>query len=324
LTLPRAQNRKADIRQVDVFCSNQFQGNPLFVVLYGDNLTPEDKNSISKEFGTKNTAIIVEANDGKAAYGVQVYDKTGETSCDYHCLIGTAYLMMKEKKPRIPTDNKPVVITVETKDGIIPLLINTSVRGDLEEILVMKSRSDEIALRRVEQDTEQVAKALNIKSEAIRSNILMQVVKMDHWSMIIPIKDNKAIQKFTLEESNVLELAKQNQAEYVCLIHLNDDEKKEVIKTRVFRLINENGKEKMIEDPITGRCCGSIIGYLFEHNLLKGMSSKVKITLQQGKEDKRVGFVIVEMDIVNNQIKETRIGGKATEVLKGKLSLTPY
>lgn len=77
---------------VDVFTAAAFAGNPLAVVLDGDDLTTAQMQAIAREFNLSETAFPVAPPEG-ATYGLRIFTPTTELPFAGHPSVGAAWLL---------------------------------------------------------------------------------------------------------------------------------------------------------------------------------------------------------------------------------------
>lgn len=77
---------------VDVFTSQAFAGNPLAVVLDGDDLTAEQMQAIAREFNLSETAFPMAPPPG-ASYGLRIFTPATELPFAGHPSVGSAWVL---------------------------------------------------------------------------------------------------------------------------------------------------------------------------------------------------------------------------------------
>jgi trans-2,3-dihydro-3-hydroxyanthranilate isomerase len=77
---------------VDVFTTTAFAGNPLAVVLDGDELSTAQMQAIASEFNLSETAFPVAAPDG-ATYGLRIFTPATELPFAGHPSVGAAWVL---------------------------------------------------------------------------------------------------------------------------------------------------------------------------------------------------------------------------------------
>jgi len=77
---------------VDVFTDTAFSGNPLAVVLDGDDLSDAQMQRLAREFNLSETAFPLRAPDG-ASYGLRIFTPAKELPFAGHPSVGAAWLL---------------------------------------------------------------------------------------------------------------------------------------------------------------------------------------------------------------------------------------
>ncbi|NHJ47384.1 MAG: PhzF family phenazine biosynthesis protein [Asgard group archaeon] len=315
--------KQVETKIVDVFTSEPFQGNPIVVVPYGDSLTDKDKISIIREMNSNKGVFIGDSSDGKSDFRISVFTQDAEIDASYQGLIAAAFVMISDKNVNLK-DGVTNILTEETKDGVYPLIVSSEGK-DLKRLMVMLSWDEKPEFRRVEYDIAKTAEALGIESEDIRTDVMIQAVKMKYWSMVILVKDESIFDRVVFNRSRIINMATENEVDFICLVHYDPTKAEDKVFTRIFSFnLNGDSLFRQLEDTITGESNAAIAAYLFEHKLMATKGSKLITSFIQKSKVGRKGEIFVEIDIVNEVIKEICIGGEANIVLDGKMKLTPY
>ncbi|MHA1212457.1 MAG: PhzF family phenazine biosynthesis isomerase [Candidatus Heimdallarchaeota archaeon] len=315
--------KQIEIKLVDVFTTEPFQGNPIIVIPLGDDLADKEKTTIIRELNTEKGVFIGDSTDGKSDFKISVFNHEEEINPDYQSLIAAAYVMISDKNV-ILKDSSTNIITEQTRDGVFPLVIISKGR-ELQRLMVMINWEEKPEFRRVDYDTTMTTDALGLDSEDIRTDVMIQAVKMKHWSMIVPVKSKESFDRVVFNRSKLLNMAAENNVEYICLYYFDETQPESKIYTRIMHpKIEGNITNNYLEDTITGESNCSLAAFLFEHKLLPTQGSKLITNFTQKSRAGRSGEIFVEMDIVDDFIKEICIGGVACIVLDGKMKLTQY
>jgi trans-2,3-dihydro-3-hydroxyanthranilate isomerase len=80
-------------RVVDVFTDCAYAGNPLAVVLDGDDLTTEQMQSIAREFNLSETTFPLSRTADEASYRLRIFTPSTELPFAGHPSIGSAWVM---------------------------------------------------------------------------------------------------------------------------------------------------------------------------------------------------------------------------------------
>ncbi len=106
-----------EFREVDVFCTNGLDGNPLAVIHGADELTTEQMQSVANWTNFSETTFLLEATDPTADYRVRIFTPTEELPFAGHPTIGSAHAFLEAGG--IPKDNDRVI--QECSIGLVPL-----------------------------------------------------------------------------------------------------------------------------------------------------------------------------------------------------------
>ncbi len=90
-------------RQVDVFTSTPYLGNPLAVVLGADGITSEQMQQFAHWTNLSETTFVLQPADDRADYRVRIFMPTGELPFAGHPTLGTCHAWLEAGgKPREP------------------------------------------------------------------------------------------------------------------------------------------------------------------------------------------------------------------------------
>ncbi|MFC7514555.1 PhzF family phenazine biosynthesis protein [Herbaspirillum sp. GCM10030257] len=81
-------------RQVDVFTTLPYQGNPVAVILDGDGLTTEQMQAISRWTNLSETTFVCTAADPSADYRLRIFCPASEMRFAGHPTIGSAHALL--------------------------------------------------------------------------------------------------------------------------------------------------------------------------------------------------------------------------------------
>ena len=82
-------------KQVDVFTSIRFKGNPVAVVLRADGLTTEQMQQIANWTNLSETTFVIPAVNPRADYRVRIFTPGAELPFAGHPTIGTAHALLE-------------------------------------------------------------------------------------------------------------------------------------------------------------------------------------------------------------------------------------
>ncbi|HDR9056527.1 TPA: PhzF family phenazine biosynthesis protein [Burkholderia vietnamiensis] len=95
--------RRVRFKQVDVFTSVPFKGNPLAVVFDADSLGDDDMLTIARWTNLSETTFVCTPSDPQADYRVRIFTPGGELPFAGHPTLGTAHAFLESgAQPRTP------------------------------------------------------------------------------------------------------------------------------------------------------------------------------------------------------------------------------
>ncbi|GBH26063.1 PhzF family phenazine biosynthesis protein [Burkholderia vietnamiensis] len=95
--------RRVRFKQVDVFTSVPFKGNPLAVVFDADSLGDADMLTIARWTNLSETTFVCTPSDPQADYRVRIFTPGGELPFAGHPTLGTAHAFLESgARPRTP------------------------------------------------------------------------------------------------------------------------------------------------------------------------------------------------------------------------------
>jgi PhzF family phenazine biosynthesis protein len=104
-------------RQVDVFTSTPYLGNPLAVVLGADGITSDQMQQFAHWTNLSETTFVLQPEDDQADYRVRIFMPTGELPFAGHPTLGTCHAWLEAGgKPR-----QPGLVVQECGAGLVPI-----------------------------------------------------------------------------------------------------------------------------------------------------------------------------------------------------------
>lgn len=104
-------------RQVDVFTSVPFRGNPVAVVFEADDLTPEQMQSIANWTNLSETTFVCAPERHDADYRLRIFSPRSELPFAGHPTLGSAWAVLERGlKPK-----RSDVLVQECAKGLVPL-----------------------------------------------------------------------------------------------------------------------------------------------------------------------------------------------------------
>lgn len=108
-----------DFKQVDVFSTIPFQGNPLAVILDAEGLSGDQMQAIARWTNLPETTFVLPPTDPAADYRVRIFSTQDEFPFAGHPTLGTAYALLQAGwQPK-----NPGVLVQECGVGLVPVRI---------------------------------------------------------------------------------------------------------------------------------------------------------------------------------------------------------
>lgn len=86
---------KVAFKQVDVFTSSAFNGNPLAVIMDAQGLSDEQLAAIARWTNLSETTFVLPPQHAQADYRVRIFTVEGELPFASHPTLGTAHALLE-------------------------------------------------------------------------------------------------------------------------------------------------------------------------------------------------------------------------------------
>ncbi len=277
-------------KQVDVFTSSAFNGNPLAVIMDAQGLSDSQLAAIARWTNLSETTFVLPPEHAEADYRVRIFTVEGELPFAGHPTLGTAHALLEAGWPT----RTPGEIVQECGVGNVTVKINET--GEL-------AFAAPAATLTPWQDTL-MAKALN--SEAFDLTQSPTVVDMGIRWLLVPMTSADAV--LALQPS-VIELDRLlKQADVSGIMVFGRLPQREEEQYEVRALLVENGS--LTEDPVTGSANACLARYF----AMAGQTTGYRV--RQGTALQRAGRVNVTFDSGT-----IWIGGHTVTVIDGTIAL---
>lgn len=285
---------------VDVFAENKYEGNQLAVFLQAECLSSEEMLSIAKEVNYAEVSFIETPSEEDEGYKVRIFTPVEEVPFAGHPSLGTAYIIKHELlKQNVST------IQLHVKAGTIPIKMEE--QEDQTSMLWMKQLEPSF-LRTLAPD--QILDVLNIAVEDLDHRFPIQEVSTGLPTLIVPLKNLKALEKCSVNREKYFELVNRIDAKLIHAFCPETYHPKNQINVRNF-----GDYYGVSEEPATGSANGCLAGYLIKHRFFG--KEEIDIRVEQGREIGRLGHLYLRAKQQGDAI-EIRVGGKVVSIAKGE------
>lgn len=279
---------KVAFKQVDVFTSTAFNGNPLAVIMDAQGLDDSQMADIARWTNLSETTFVLPPEDSQADYRVRIFTVEGELPFAGHPTLGTAHALL-ESGWKTKTPGKIVqqcgvgnVVVKIAPDGALAFAAPSATLTPYNDALI--------------------GTALN--SDARDNPHSATVADMGIRWLLIPMTNADAVLAVTPDVNDLERLIKHANVDGV--MPFGPLPSGEAEQYEVRGLLVERGS--LTEDPITGSANACLARYFAAQG--KTQSYRVR----QGTQVKRQGRVSVDYE------GETIwIGGKTVTVIEGTI-----
>lgn len=285
-------------KQVDVFTTEPFKGNPVAVVMDASNLTTEQMQSIAKWTNLSETTFVLPARHPQADYFVRIFTPNGELPFAGHPTIGTAYALL-EAGIIAARDGK---VIQECGAG----LINLAVKKDKNEKYSISFELPKPVITLL--NVAQVDRLEEILGCPIDRNLTPALVDVGARWIVAQISN---VESVLSTKPNFTDLALHDtemKITGICIYSFKSEAFNTHIEVRSFA-----PSCGVNEDPVCGSGNGSVAAFLEYHRV--NLPPHGNISSSQGQILKRDGKI--QLTINNGKIF---VGGNAVTCIQGRLN----
>ncbi|MGK3112434.1 PhzF family phenazine biosynthesis protein [Candidatus Pantoea formicae] len=281
---------KVAFKQVDVFTSSAFKGNPLAVIMEAQGLSDAQLAAIARWTNLSETTFVLPPQDAAADYRVRIFTTEGELPFAGHPTLGTAHALLEAGWP-IKTPGK---IVQECGVGLVDVRIS--------EDGALAFAAPEVTLTPFEDAL--MSSALN--SDAFDARQMPTIVDMGIRWLLIPMRSAQAVLEVKANAADLLRLQKHADVNGTAIFGPLPDDCAEQYEVRA--LLVENGS--LTEDPVTGSANACLARYFAAQGKTQDYRAR------QGSAIQREGRI--EVSFRDDTIW---IGGQTVTVIDGTIDL---
>lgn len=227
-------------KQVDVFTSSPFNGNPLAVIMQADGLSDEQMAAIARWTNLSETTFVLPATDADADYRVRIFTPDTELPFAGHPTLGTAHALL-EANIALKTPGK---IVQQCGVGLVEIAIDATGALAFAAPPVTQTPFSHALIGRA------------LSSDALASATAMVVDMGIRW-LLVPMQSAEAVLAIKADVAAFAELQQLAQVNGLMPFGpLTDAEE----KYEVRGLLVEKGT--LVEDPVTGSANACLARYL--------------------------------------------------------------
>ncbi|MDN4494376.1 PhzF family phenazine biosynthesis isomerase [Ureibacillus aquaedulcis] len=263
----------------DAFSGEPNKGNPAGVVLPGEELTDVEMQEIAFKVGFNETAFAI--NSDVADIRIRYFTPGHEMNLCGHGTMATIYALKSKGLLGNKTD-----ITIETKAGILPVKINTSV--DDKILITMKQASPEF--KEFTGSREALANSIGLKESDLHAHYPILYGSTGTWTLLVPIKQLDSFEKMKPNNKMFPEILKEMPKASVHPFCMETYDPNADMHARHF----SSPYSGTIEDAVTGTASG-VMGAFYAKYIKKNLMEPLDLIVEQGHEIKKDGRVVVHV-----------------------------
>ncbi len=286
---------------LDVFTDRRFGGNPLAVVLDGDELDGVMMQTIAREFNLSETVFVLKPDNNAHTAKLRIFTPVRELPFAGHPTVGTAILLAQLRG---------IDGTFVLEEGVGPVSVNVS---DLSLPAPFAELSG--AVMPFEEhpvpETKHVAEALGLLPADIGfDNHRPALFNAGNRFFCVPVGSRQLLSQAQAKTGSwdLLE----GQEGVGVFVYCKGDEVD--FHARMFA-----PRSGIIEDPATGSAAANFPGAIHKAQKLSDGTHSWQVA--QGEDMGRPSLISVGADIVESKITAVRVGGRAVGVSQGQLEI---
>ncbi|MBN3757815.1 PhzF family phenazine biosynthesis protein [Paraburkholderia sp. Tr-20389] len=294
------QQKTVRFKQVDVFTSVPFKGNPLAVIFDADGLDTEKMQAIAHWTNLSETTFLLKPTDPSADYRIRIFTTHGELPFAGHPTLGTAHAWREAgNQPK-----QPGRLVQQCAVGLIELTQEDG-RDGVWSFAAPPARVTPLA------DSEYAALAEALRSDAI--DYTARPCGVDNGPQWLVVRMNSAAACLALDP-DATALARVAQTVGARGLAAYGPHEANGPANYELRCLMLGGGLGVGEDPVTGSANAALAGLLTTQNARPGM----QYTVRQGTALGRAGDVYVRYD---DTVGKTWIGGASVTIVDGTFRL---
>lgn len=281
----------------DAFSKEPNKGNPAGVVVNSEELSDAQMQEIAFKVGFNETAFLVPSE--AADLRIRFFTPGHEMNLCGHATVATMYALHTQGVLEDKTE-----FTVETKAGILPITIQSTVSGDVS--ITMKQAPPLFEV--FEGSREDLAYSIGIDATDIHDTFPILYGSTGTWTLLLPVKNIEAFQRMKPNNKAFPAILKERPASSVHPFCTETYDPKADMHARHF----SSPFSGTFEDPVTGTASG-VLGAYFSTYIQTHIAAPLHLVVEQGQEigkDGRVGIKVSK----NQDSQEVEMTGHAVFV----------
>ncbi len=283
-------------KQVDVFTSVPFRGNPVAVVLEAEGITPGQMQQMATWTNLSETTFLLPPTTPEADYRLRIFTPGGEVPFAGHPTLGSAHAILEAGL----VQPKAGCMVQECGSGLLPLRVEE--KDGKRRIYV---RAPQAKITPLPQPyLERVRATLGA---GLTEGVTPLIVDVGPVWLVVQLADPQAIHTLKPDLAGIAEVSRELKMDGYGAFVLTGDKAAPVYLRSFAPAVG------VPEDPVCGSGNASVAAYLDHYGLLKATGRSY--TANQGHEIGRKGVISVQVSPEG----AIEIGGSCVTVIDGVL-----
>lgn len=310
-------NMELDFRTLDVFTEETFGGNPLGVFPDAAHLPAELMQKIAREMNLAETAFLGPPETREGTARVRIFTPEVEVPFAGHPTVGAAIYLASTRPVRRGAGVRRAAdghadLVLEENVGMVPASVEyrrgRPVFAQFTTAVLPERRASPHSL-------ERLAAMVGLEEDDLGGEVPRPLTPAAMSCglpfHVIPVRTIGALRRAVLNTALWQEMLADSWAHHVYLVcHLFGGD----VRVRMFA-----PGSGVPEDPATGSAAAVLGGYLGEAS--RRLNGTMDWQVSQGEEIGRPSLIRVEVDKVAGRVTAVRVGGAATFVSRGTMTV---
>jgi len=294
---------------LDVFTDRRFSGNPLAVVMGGDDLATDAMQAIAAEFNLSETVFVLRPSNPAHSARMRIFTPATELSFAGHPTLGTAALLAELKSPPV-NGEQDAIVTLEQSIGTIRVGVRLKTgSAAFAEFDAPKLPEEAGGL----PSTDRLAAAVGLMPAEIGfANHKPRRFAAGNAFAHIPVASLEALSKARVDTS-YWRAAFAGQSVIGAYLYTHQC----VHTTSAFHARMFAPDSGVPEDPATGSAAVGFAGVI--HHFDRYPDGTHKRVVEQGFEMGRPSLIMLTLVVDGGRLATVRIGGHVVRVGQGTL-----
>ncbi|MCJ2185297.1 PhzF family phenazine biosynthesis protein [Novosphingobium beihaiensis] len=287
---------------VDVFTETRFGGNPLAVVMSGEEIDDAAMQALAAEFNLSETTFVLPATDPANTARVRIFNRTAEMAFAGHPMVGTAFVVANQR---------PDLMTAEFEIPAGTVHVEIERAADGAPIAASIAAPQPLSIgEAVAPDV--IAKALRLAPSSVVTTNHAPTVASNGTSYVIAELTSEALTRCDPDLA-AFRQARDSHPQFGGRfpVHVYCKEGR-TLRARMFAPL-----ARTWEDPATGSANAPLCGLLLS---LEPNTGEASFLIHQGVEMGRPSVLRVDARRTSNGIVST-LRGSCVAVMKGEATL---